>query len=118
MVVTLSRCCIPRLIEPCYLIFGVCGIFNYPQHSASICTSLIPILPNDLRLFYVLDSFSGQLWPAQDGPEIVPSGEIAEDAVPDLLVYHKTKEYVCNSLLSFPTWTGWADDVWYLSSKV
>ena len=57
-----------------------------PQRLAVVCASLIPILPKDLRLFYVCDSFCGQLRLPQYSPEIVPSGEIAEDAVPDVLV--------------------------------
>ena len=66
-----------------------------------------------MRLFYVLDSFSGQLWLTQDSLEIVPSGEIAEDVVPDIFVCNISEEYVCNGLSSFPTWTSYAGNVWY-----
>lgn len=65
-------------------------------------------------MFYVLGSFCSQLWLAQDSPEIIPSGEIAEDAVPDVLLYQKMEDYMCNSLSSFFTWTSWVGDVWYL----
>ena len=41
-------------------------------------------------MFYVLDSFCGQLWLAQDSPDIVPFGEIAEDTFPDILIIYLT----------------------------
>ena len=59
MVVTLRGCCISRLTEACYLMFCVCGTFNSPSTLGCRLRVSDPILPKDLRLFYVLDRFSG-----------------------------------------------------------
>ena len=84
---------------------------RFPLNTRLSYVRLIPILPKDLRLFYVLDSFCGQVWLARDSPEIVSYREITENAVPNILVYHTSEEYVSNGLSSFPTWTGYTGDV-------
>jgi len=53
-----------------------------------------------LRLLYALDSFGGWLWHAQNGPEVVLSGKVAEDAVPDIPVLAAVDENMSNVLSS------------------
>ena len=72
--------------------FCVCDTLNFPSILGCHQRASDPHLSKDLRLFYVLDSFCGQLWLVQDGTEIVLSDEIAEDVVLDILLYRTSEE--------------------------
>ena len=84
----------------------LCLLYLQSPPNAQRCLRISnPYLPKDLRLLYILNSFSSQLRRAQDSPKAVSSRKVSKDTVLEVLVLTAAEDNVYDSLSPLSTAT-------------